>query len=166
MNKVVKYVVIFGTVGVTGVVGYFLYKKFFGKKNRSSLEPPKLPPANVPVKDIDLIKASNNSSNSITPPSKTPFTNSTSGNLFRAYINDTFPNYARQIDLDRTGNFNNSYIRRAWADYGQQYTDLINKSNYSQTGVPMVVVKNKADSVTKEFWKSSNYLNDLLNRLT
>ena len=163
MNKTLKYVIIFGTVGVTGVVGYFLYKKYFSKKDRLPTLPP---PKGQSTNELDLIKASNNSSNAITPPSKAPFTNSTSGNLFRAYINDTFPNYARQIDLDRTGSFNNSYIRRAWADYGQQYTDLINKSNYSQTGVPMVVVNNKADSVTKEFWKSSNYLNDLLNRLS
>ena len=39
-----------------------------------------------------------------------PFTNTTEGNRFRAWINDNFPNYAQQIDLDRTGSYNNSLM--------------------------------------------------------
>ena len=156
MNKALKYVIIFGTVGITGVVGYFLYKKYFNKKGKNNL-PPKLPPAS---NDIDLIRASTNNSNAITPPRKTPFTNETAGNLFRAYINDTYPNYAKQIELDRTGKFDNSYIRRAWADYGQVYSDLLDKQSPEQSGVPLLIVNNKADSVTKEFWISSNYFTD------
>ena len=50
-----------------------------------------------------------------------PFTSAAEGNRFRGWINDNYPNYAAQIDLDRTGSHNNSYIQQAWQKYGAQY---------------------------------------------
>lgn len=64
------------------------------------------------------------------PP--TPFTNNTEGNAFRGWINDNYPTYARQIDLDRTGAYDNDYIRKAWAKYGAEYQQSI------ASGVPPV----------------------------
>ena len=55
----------------------------------------------------------------------TPFKNATEGNAFRAWINDKYPSYARQIDLDRTGSYNNSYIRKAFYKYGLEYLQLL-----------------------------------------
>lgn len=64
------------------------------------------------------------------PP--TPFTNNTEGNAFRGWINDNYPTYARQIDLDRTGAYDNDYIRKAWAKYGAEYQQSM------ASGVPPV----------------------------
>ena len=44
-----------------------------------------------------------------------------SGDKFRAWIHANYPDYARQIDLDPSGPWNNSYIRKAWATYGEEY---------------------------------------------
>jgi len=54
---------------------------------------------------------------------KTPFKNTTEGNKFRQWINDTYPSYAENIDLDPTGEYDNSYIRKAWAKYGKEYQE-------------------------------------------
>lgn len=54
-----------------------------------------------------------------------PFKNVTDGNKFRTWINDKYPEYARKIDLDRSGSYNNSYIRRAWMDYGSVYSKSV-----------------------------------------
>jgi|688.fasta_scaffold268243_3 hypothetical protein len=53
------------------------------------------------------------------PP--TPFTNATEGNAFRAWVNKNYPSYAKQIDLSLSGDFNNSFIKKAFAKYGQEY---------------------------------------------
>ena len=144
MNKFLKYTLIFGTLGVTGVLGVYFYNKF---KNRN--KKPLLPPKGKP----ELDKPPLNQANKNNVIASTPFTNERSGNFFRGYINDVFPTYARRIDLDRTGSFNNNYIRRAWADYGQKYTESLNKSTPEKSGVPIIVINNRVDSVTKEFWK-------------
>ena len=167
MNKVVKYGIIFGTLGVTGVVGYFLYKKYKEKKNKNAqggtvLE---LPAGNIPLKDykgdLDLIKASNNSSNSITPPPKSPFTSSESGNYFRAYVNDVYSSWARANDLDREGSYNNSYIRKAWDIYGKRYVDLLHKNK--EVAIPNLFLRlsagdgeKAANFVRANFWSNKN----------
>lgn len=51
----------------------------------------------------------------------TPFTNATEGNAFRAWVNKKYPNYAKQIDLSLSGDFNNSFIKKAYAQYGVEY---------------------------------------------
>lgn len=62
-------------------------------------------------------------------PSKTaketdsPFKNKTAGNKFRKWINDTYPDYAKEIDLDRTGAHDNDYILKAWEKYGNEYSE-------------------------------------------
>lgn len=50
-----------------------------------------------------------------------PFTNKAEGDKFRAWVNDKYPDYARSIDLDRSGSFNNAYIKKAWDKYGSEY---------------------------------------------
>ena len=36
------------------------------------------------------------------------------GNLFRGLVNDKLPTIAKKYELDRTGSFNNSYIKKVW----------------------------------------------------
>ena len=48
-----------------------------------------------------------------------------SGDAFRNWVNDNYPDSARKLRLDRTGNFNNSFIQRAWKMHGAEY----NRSN-------------------------------------
>jgi hypothetical protein len=54
-------------------------------------------------------------------PDSVPFTNTQQGNAFRGWVNDNYPAYAQQIDLDRTGKYNNSYITKAYMKYGAIY---------------------------------------------
>lgn len=39
---------------------------------------------------------------------------SETGNLFRGLVNDKLPTIAKKYELDRTGSFNNSYIKKVW----------------------------------------------------
>jgi len=43
------------------------------------------------------------------------------GNEFRAWVNKTYPEYAKEIDLDPAGSHTNSYIKKAWKQYGQEF---------------------------------------------
>lgn len=42
-----------------------------------------------------------------------PFKNKAQGDAFRAWVNDTYPDFAKEIQLSRSGRFNNSYINKA-----------------------------------------------------
>ena len=50
-----------------------------------------------------------------------PFKNREEGDRFRGWINDNYPKFAKQIDLDRSGSHNNDYIKKAWEVYGKEY---------------------------------------------
>jgi len=60
-----------------------------------------------------------------------PFSLSTDDecNNFRAWINDNYNDYAREIDLDRNrpSDSCNSYAQRAWEKYGSEYTKKVLK---------------------------------------
>jgi hypothetical protein len=51
----------------------------------------------------------------------TPFETTSDGNAFRFWVNFNYPDYARTIDLDLTGEYNNSYIKKAYMKYGIEY---------------------------------------------
>jgi hypothetical protein len=123
MNKGLKWALIIGGVGVTGVAGYLIYKKLFKKED------------NLGLGDIDN---NNNNTNvvdkvvdkvidKVTPTTypKTPFRNKTEGDAFRKWLNDTYPKYAKEIDLDPSGEYDNSYIRKAYKQYGKEYSWLL-----------------------------------------
>ena len=52
------------------------------------------------------------------------------GNKFRKWVNDNYPDYAEEIDLDEEGPMNNSYIQKAWQKYGQEYQMVIQYDEY------------------------------------
>lgn len=56
-----------------------------------------------------------------------PFNSKKEGDLFREYVNNYYPEYASKIQLDRSGLFYNSYIRKAFEKYGKEYTELLKK---------------------------------------
>lgn len=58
-------------------------------------------------------------SSSVNP--NTPFTSKAEGDKFRAWVNKNYASYAKQIDLSLSGDFNNSFIKKAFTDYGQEY---------------------------------------------
>jgi len=51
-----------------------------------------------------------------------PFKSKIEGDAFRNWINDVHSEYAREIDLDRSGSYTNKYILRAWNMFGDSYT--------------------------------------------
>ncbi len=64
------------------------------------------------------------SSSSYSPPSSSnglSFSNATEGNKFRAWVNKNYPSYAKSIQLDPTGAFDNSFIKKAILKYGDEY---------------------------------------------
>jgi len=64
---------------------------------------------------------SHSASTSATKYPATPFTNNIDGNKFRAWINKTYPAYAKQNSISLSGDFNNSFIQKAYQQYGADY---------------------------------------------
>jgi len=52
---------------------------------------------------------------------KIPFKTKAEGNLFRAWVNDNHKSWAKANDLSRSGSYDNSYIKKAWKRWGQDY---------------------------------------------
>tara|TARA_R110002012_G_scaffold169137_1_gene332941 strand:+ start:986 stop:2254 length:1269 start_codon:yes stop_codon:yes gene_type:complete len=67
-------------------------------------------------------------------------TNAQQGNDFRQWVNDNHPDYAKEIDLDASGSFSNSYIKEAWGKLGGEFAKKDNKSMEDQhnSALPMV----------------------------
>jgi hypothetical protein len=51
----------------------------------------------------------------------TPFKTDEQGNKFREWVNKTHPDWAKNNNLDASGSKDNSYIRKAYAEYGKDY---------------------------------------------
>jgi hypothetical protein len=61
---------------------------------------------------------------------KVPFKNTEEGNAFRQWVNNTHPDYAKEIDLDKEGSYNNSYVAKAWNKYGGEYQNKKDSRDY------------------------------------
>lgn len=105
-------------VGITGTIVFMLIKKMKNKKEESSGIGS--PPSSTPISTTTPVSTTPVSTTPVNTGSN-PFTSRTEGNAFRGWINDTYPDYAAEIDLDRTGSYNNSYINKAWTKYGSLY---------------------------------------------
>jgi hypothetical protein len=128
MNKKTKIALSILAIGITATTGYLVYKRIQkNKRNKQTLsgidenriEEIKTTPVSIsnPPTQTEITAVVS------TQPSTIAITNKTEGDAFRGWINDTYPDYARQIDLDRTGSYNNSYITKAWKKYGTEYTN-------------------------------------------
>ena len=58
--------------------------------------------------------------------------NAKEGNKFRGWVNDTYADYAKKIDLDRTGKLN-SYLKKAWDELGDKYTKFKERRRYHES---------------------------------
>lgn len=119
------------TVAVIGVGGFFAYRHFFGNKSGGHSNLDRKGNLIDPTKDQDgnAIKPSGGGGGTgYNPPPKPmvsstiPFTNTTEGNAFRAWVNNVHAPWAAANNLDMTGSYNNSYIKAAWNLYGAEYT--------------------------------------------
>lgn len=67
-----------------------------------------------------------------------PFKTPSEGNRFREWVNNTHPEYAKSIGLDRQGSHTNSFIRKAWSKYGNEFSS--SKSEIPATPKPQINV--------------------------
>ena len=51
-----------------------------------------------------------------------PFKTKEDGNKFREWVNKKYPDWAKENSLDASGPENNSYIRKAYVEYGEKYS--------------------------------------------
>ena len=72
----------------------------------------------------------------ITPldPNRVPFKNKQEGNEFRLWVNTKYPDWAKKNQLDKSGSFNNSYITKAWKEFGTMYIGVTGKFGYALGG--------------------------------
>lgn len=120
LNKGLKIAIGIALVGITGATIFFVVKRI--KQARSKAKE-KLDESNNDADSGTQKPQSSRPSTTTTTTTTTniPFKNNTEGNLFRAWVNDTYPKYAKEIKLERTGSYNNSYIQKAYDKYGNQY---------------------------------------------
>jgi hypothetical protein len=114
---------------VTSVVGlYFLWSKVI-KPKMDAKSDGEVQDDKKPISESEAKKPSSNKAPTQSSLGKTPFTNSTEGNKFRAWVNDNHPEYAKSLfgdGLGRTGAYDNKYMRTAWAEYGVEYENSTN----------------------------------------
>ena len=128
MNKGLKIAIGVATIGVVGVGIYFLYTKVIKPK----LDKNKKPTGDIndlEQADTKVVKAPTYSKRTPTPSVKVPFKNKTEGDRFRNWVNDNYPDYAKNLfgdGLGRTGSYDNKYMKDAWKNYGKEYQEEIN----------------------------------------
>lgn len=106
------------SIAVGGVATYFIYKALKCQINPAKCTQEKndtlLDDAIEKTKEIISGESSKG----------TPFKTKKEGDIFRAWVNDKYSEYAKSIELDRSGKYDNSYIRKAWAKFGEDYSKL------------------------------------------
>ena len=50
-----------------------------------------------------------------------PIHSNEEGDLFRGWVNDHYPDYAKHVELGRTGDYMNGYIQQAYFELGDEY---------------------------------------------
>ena len=128
MNRNTKIILSLLALGVTATTIILILKRRKKKKENENLVNTTFTPNRVKEITETPLSISN-------PPTPTEIanvvdngdievaiTNRDEGNAFRNWVNDNYPDYAKEIDLDRTGSHTNSYIKKAWKKYGTEYT--------------------------------------------
>lgn len=69
-----------------------------------------------------------------------PFKNKQEGDAFRQWVNNKYPEWAKKYKLDRSGSYKNSYIKKAFKQYGQEYLNggKTNQPQSSALDFPLV----------------------------
>lgn len=133
---------------VTSAVGlYFLWSKVIKPKMEAKADG-EVQDTKKPISEAEAKKPSSNRKPVQSSLGSTPFTSKTEGNKFRAWVNDNHPDYAKSLfgdGLGRTGEYNNKYMKTAWAEYGVQYENSTNENvavNFSYSN-KFKVIKDK-----------------------
>jgi hypothetical protein len=102
-----------GLLIIFGVVGYIVYRNL-KKPDDETGTPPTLPPPST--------DQSNTGSNTNTGSTQYtfPFKTRAEGDLFRVWVNTYYPDYAKSIDLSKSGPLN-SFLEKAWISKGAEY---------------------------------------------
>jgi hypothetical protein len=79
--------------------------------------------------------------------SNTPFKNKSEGDAFRNWLNDNYPDYAKEIDLERSGKYNNPTIQKAWKKYGSAYLNRGSSTSQPTTSAPTQTLESIAQSL-------------------
>ncbi len=137
MNKALKIAIGIATIGIIGTAGYFIYQAIKtgrdgeGEGEGEGEQEPSL---------IDPPSVGQGGGGESLP--KTPFTNKAQGDMFRLWVNEGRADYAKSIGLDLSGDFDNSYMRKAWMKYGETYK--YEQRNYLKAkgnGIPAILLK-------------------------
>ncbi len=127
MTKGTKIGIIVGVVVVLGVGGYFLYKKLTKDSGDGSND----------ENDGSNNNSNTNSNNSVSSDPATPFKNRSQGDFFRLWVNRWYPKYSKEIDLDTSGKYDNSTIRKAFVKYGEEYKQKNPKWDKPKLDLPL-----------------------------
>jgi hypothetical protein len=122
MNK--KWWIIGGLIVVgAGVGAYFLFRKPKDENKDEEKDEEKVEETDSPSGSPSLGRPNTSSAITCTGsyPS-TPFSSKAEGDAFRKWVNANFPAYAKEIDLSKTGEFNNCFIKKAYDKYGKAYS--------------------------------------------
>ena len=166
MNKGLKIAIGIATIGVVGTGLYFLWTKVLRKK----INPTKEEEEEKVEEEKKKVQGS-----SYTPPPNpypsTPFKSEKEGNKFRKWVNDTYPQYAKDIDLDAEGKYNNRYIRKAYKEYGKEYQDMekgVGKYAKSTTSssAKNVVVSGSYANIRSSARVNNGVINNLLGKVS
>jgi hypothetical protein len=81
-----------------------------------------------------------------------PFKNKQEGDAFRIWVNTKYPDWAKQYKLDKSGSYKNSYIKRAFQKYGQEYLQNSNQQQTQNSELDFLLVK----KLMNNFHKTKN----------
>ncbi len=107
-------------------------------------------------------KSSSSSGSKSDVPSEpaTPFKTKEEGNKFREWVNKKYPDWAKENKLDASGSENNSYIRKAYSQYGSEYekstsAPTVTKIDGKQMNALLKQLKDKGAKVELQLTQSS-----------
>jgi len=142
-----KYLIGSSILVLLGIGGYLLWKRNKTKKDKAECEKNKgvwdeaTKTCTIVQKEV-IVQAPVISSNQSTQ-TQYPSTglSQADGDAFRTWVNEKYPDYAKKEDLSKTGAPDNSFIRKAFAQYGTEWKN-------SKSGKATILPTN-ADSFTK-----------------
>ena len=124
-----KYLIWGSAAVLAGIIGYTIWKKRKGKSKEECIKnggtyddatktctlPPKVDPVNTTVLDTPVVQTITETVYPATGLSKVD------GDAFRAWVNTKYPAYAKTAKLDLTGPNDNTTIRKAFVEYGNEW---------------------------------------------
>jgi hypothetical protein len=105
-------------------------------------------------------KGSSGSKSDVPSEPATPFKTKEDGDKFREWVNKKYPDWAKENKLDASGSENNSYIRKAYSQYGSEYekstsAPTVTKIDGKQMNALLKQLKDKGAKVELQLTQSS-----------